>query len=68
MDYLDALKNLNQGLKIKLPEWGGYWYKEVNIVNGIDYSYVRVFTKEGLFLDTPSIQFMLRTDWLIFKD
>lgn len=26
MKFSDALKNMQQGEKVKLPSWGGYWY------------------------------------------
>lgn len=26
MNFIEALKVMKQGGKVKLPSWGGYWY------------------------------------------
>lgn len=26
MNFIEALKTMKQGAKVKLPSWGGYWY------------------------------------------
>jgi hypothetical protein len=67
MNYLEALQKLEYGLKITLPEWGGYWYLKKYIINGEDFSYIKVHTKGGEELNTPSVKYMLRNDWEIFK-
>lgn len=55
-----ALEALNEGKKIKVPEWKGYWFKESGMV--------KVMTAEGEVLDTPHFQqYIFRTDWSILN-
>lgn len=45
MVFLEALKHMKQGEKVKLPSWGGYWYwndKEQTVM---------IHTKDGKELD-----------------
>lgn len=63
MSYAEALDALDKGFKVKLPEWGGYWFK--------DGDSIKVFTKDGDILDTPWINIpedqnvKHREDWQI---
>lgn len=58
MDFGKALQELNKGKQIKVPEWGGYWFKEAGII--------KVMTAEGEELDTPHFQqYIFRSDWKI---
>lgn len=56
MNFGQALEILNQGGKIKVPEWKGYWFKESGMV--------KVMTAEGQVLETPHFQqYIFREDW-----
>lgn len=56
MEFGEALKGLNEGRKIKVPEWKGYWFKQAGMV--------KVMTAEGEVLDTPHFQqYIFRVDW-----
>jgi hypothetical protein len=58
MNFAQALEALNEGKKIKVPEWGGYWFKQSGII--------KVMTAEGVVLETPHFQqYIFRTDWEI---
>tara|TARA_R110000796_G_scaffold177590_1_gene294412 strand:+ start:229 stop:660 length:432 start_codon:yes stop_codon:yes gene_type:complete len=53
-----ALEAMNKGLKVAVPEWGGYWFKESGMV--------KVMTAEGELLKTPHFQqYIFRGDWYI---
>jgi hypothetical protein len=59
VDFGMALEALNEGKKIKVPEWKGYWFKESGMV--------MVMTAEEKILETPHFQqYIFRTDWQIF--
>lgn len=59
MNLLQALAAMQDGRKVKLPDWGGYWYipedkRPQNPVKSEELmGLVRVFTKRGDILDTP---------------
>ena len=56
LNFGQALELLNEGMKVKVPEWKGYWFKESGMV--------KVMTAEGVVLDTPHFQqYIFRTDW-----
>lgn len=56
MNFGEALEILNQGGKVKVPEWKGYWFKEAGMI--------KVMTAEGQVLETPHFQqYIFRTDW-----
>ena len=56
MNFGSALEVLNNGGKIRVPEWYGYWFKEAGVI--------KVFTKDGEVLDTPHFQqYIFRTNW-----
>ena len=63
MNYQQALAALNEGEKIKLPEWDGYWFKPEL---GTGDEGIKVFTAQGDILDTPYLDdYKNRTDWRI---
>ena len=45
LNFGQALEALNEGKKIKAPEWKGYWFKEAGMV--------KVMTAEGEVLGGP---------------
>lgn len=49
---------LNVGGLAKLPEWEGFWFK--NLKTGE----LLVFTKDNEILDTPNDEYKLREDWI----
>lgn len=56
MNFEEALKKLDEGKKIKLPEWQGHWFKKEN--------QIFVETRTGEILNTPYIEDNKnRTDW-----
>ena len=56
-----AIEALNVGMKIKVPEWEGYWFKKSGMV--------MVMTAEGEVLNTPHFQqYIFREDWIAFND
>ena len=56
LNFGQALEALNEGKKIKVPEWKGYWFKQAGMV--------KVHTAEGEIIDTPHFQqYIFRTDW-----
>jgi hypothetical protein len=58
LNFGQALEYLNEGKKIKVPEWKGYWFKESGMV--------KVMTAEGIILETPHFQqYIFRNDWQI---
>lgn len=60
MNFGQALEALNEGKKIKVPEWGGYWFKQSGMI--------KVMTAEGVVLETPHFQqYIFREDWEIFN-
>ncbi len=59
MDLDQAIREMVQGHKVKLPEWGGYWYLPEDKRNGPMptaimhwYDDIHVFTKQGDILTT----------------
>lgn len=61
MNFGEALKGLNEGKKIKVPEWKGFWFKQSGMI--------KVFTTEGEVLDTPHFQqYIFRNDWQFLDD
>lgn len=64
MKFIDALKTMKEGNKVKLPSWGGYWYwnpeKETVIIH----------TKDGVEMDIRETRMlelssMCSDEWLI---
>jgi hypothetical protein len=61
LNFGQALEALNEGKKIKVPEWKGYWFKHTGMV--------KVMTAEGDILDTPHFQqYIFRNDWQIVNN
>jgi hypothetical protein len=58
MTYKEALSLLILGKLIALPEWGGFWFLDLNS------SKVLVLTKEGEITDTPWEECKERDDWI----
>ena len=60
LTFGEATEAMNKGLKVAVPEWGGYWFKEAGMV--------KVMTAEGELLETPHFQqYIFRNDWKIVK-
>lgn len=59
MSYEEAEKELKTGNLIALPEWGGFWFKNLNLDN----DEILVLTKEGEITNTPFDEFKERNDW-----
>lgn len=59
MNYEQAEKEMDRGMFVKLPEWGGFWFKEANSKK------VLVLTKDGELLDTPHEEYKSREDWSV---
>jgi len=51
------------GELIALPEWGGFWFKNLNVEN-LEERETLVFTKEGEITNTPFEEFKERNDWI----
>lgn len=63
MDYGSAIAKMQQGEKIKLPEWTGYWFSSTPAG---EVPIIKVLTKSGDILDTPWIdKYIMRDDWEI---
>jgi hypothetical protein len=61
MNFNEAMNALNEGRKVRLPEWGGYWF--------VQDGEILVMTKDGQILDTPWLKkFRKRTDWMLVQD
>jgi hypothetical protein len=58
LNFGQAIEALENGKKIKLPEWQGYWFKEDDKI--------KVMSRTGDVLDTPYLEdYKNRTDWQI---
>jgi len=56
LDFNQALEALEKGLKVKLPEWIGYWFKKDGKI--------LVHSRTGDTLETPFLDdYKNRTDW-----
>ena len=56
MNFEEALKKLDEGKKVKLPEWQGHWFQKGN--------QIFVEARTGDILDTPFMEdYKNRTDW-----
>jgi len=56
--YKEAEILMGRGKLIALPEWGGFWFKNIKTDE------ILVFTKEGEITDTPFEEFKKRNDWI----
>jgi hypothetical protein len=76
MTFNECFTPLVSGYKIKLPEWGGYWFMDnqsrgVNAPFTEEYikSNVRVYTKDGEILATPHFEkYEHREDWEVVEE
>jgi len=56
--FSEALRELKEGKKVRLPEWTGYWFQEDDKI--------KVFTRTGEILETPHYhKFEDRNDWQV---
>lgn len=60
-NFEEAEKQLSIGNLVSLPEWEGFWFKN------IETDQLLVFTKDGEVLDTPQEEFKLREDWITIE-
>jgi len=56
--YEEAEILMGHGELIALPEWGGFWFKNIKT------DQIFVLTKEGEITDTPFDEFKERNDWI----
>ena len=50
MKFREALQVMKEGVKVKLPSWGGYWYWDA------DKQTIMMHTKDGKVLDIRATQ------------
>jgi len=60
MKFSEALVALEQGLKVRLPGWKGYW-KVVDDAWGRPN--ILVFAQDGTITTTPFSYYMFATNW-----
>lgn len=59
LTFKQAEAEMGKGIPVKLPEWGGFWFKKV----GEDQIYV--MTREGDIVDTSHDEYKERNDWMV---
>lgn len=52
LSFAQAQEYLSEGIAVKLPEWGGFWFP----IGNEGHRKIYVFTKEGEILDTPDYE------------
>lgn len=69
MEFNEAYSYLCAGRKIKLPEWGGYWYWSD------DRNTIMIHCKDGTELDIRetkdvayTFDFIARNDWMVVEE
>ena len=62
MKFKEALKVMQEGTKVKLPSWGGYWYWDA------DKQTIMIHTKDGKELDIRETQVVEYTTLNICSD
>lgn len=62
MNFKEALKVMQEGTKVKLPSWGGYWYWDA------DKQTIMMHTKDGKELDIRETQVVEYTTLNICSD
>jgi len=74
MKFQAAYSYLKRGHKIKLPEWGGYWYWG-QAPDNAEKGTIFIYTRYGQTLDIRdtedvdyTIGFMFRDDWELAED
>lgn len=61
MTFAEAEAEMDKGHPVKLPEWGGFWFK--NTITGE----ILVMTKDNELLHTPHEEYKERNDWEIIE-
>lgn len=61
LTFEEADKWLEKGLCIALPEWTGFWFKNIKTGETL------VLTKDGEIVDTPHEIYKERSDWKVVK-
>jgi hypothetical protein len=62
LSFKQVLAALDQGHKVKLPEWTGYWFADLSTPEHL----IKVLTRTGDILDTPWLEALsTRDDWQI---
>ncbi len=65
MNLNQALSYLFEGVKIKLPEWEGYWFLNKDFIGGED-GIISVRLGTGEVVNTPDfVQYGGREDWMV---
>ena len=69
MEFNEAYGYLRKGKKIKLPEWGGYWYWSD------DRNTIMIHCKDGTEMDIRdtkdvgyTFDFIVRNDWIVVEE
>lgn len=60
MTFAEALKLLQDGKKVRLPEWMGYWQV---VMDAAGDDHILVFTGKGEILTTIDTRSLFRKDW-----
>jgi hypothetical protein len=60
LSFEEAEVFLNIGELVKLPEWGGFWFKNLKTDK------IYVYTKDDVIVDTPFDKYKERNDWEAF--
>lgn len=60
MTFAEAEAEMDKGVAVKLPEWGGLWFKQI-----AGDGQIYVLTKEGNVVDTPHDEYKNRNDWQV---
>lgn len=60
MTFSQAEAEMEKGVPVKLPEWGGFWFKKIS-GDGTIY----VLTSDGQLLDSPRDEYKQRNDWQV---
>lgn len=65
LTFAEAIEQLKKGKKVKLPDWGGYWFMITTASpTSSPMDNIRVMTKDGDVLDTPWVdKYKTRNDW-----
>lgn len=58
LSFEEADQLMSEGGTVKLPEWKGFWFKEIE-----NPEQIYVLTKDGKIVDTPHDEYKSREDW-----
>ena len=69
MSFSDAVLAMNQGMKVRLPWWGGYWYiangtLRIHCINDNDFNAFSKENTEPLY----TLSFMTANCWEVVQD